>query len=143
MKKNGGSRFKDHLILVRQGTMYSIISYGAFLLLRNCIFTEDPQFLEIHLYFFKSHIKGQLISKLFFGILNFLQKTNQNKWTWGIISSKVELVWSFFDKSMTPKNHFQINWPLCQQIRLATTSEMILSHCAVSKVVMRSNFVLI
>ena len=143
MKKNGGSQFKDHLILVRQGTMCWIISYGAFLLLCNCIFTEDPQFHKIHLYFFKSHIKGQLISKLFFGILNFLQKTNENKWTWGIIVAKSNLFVRFFDKSMPPKNPSQINWPLCQQIRLATTSEMILPHCAVSKVVMRSNFVLI
>ena len=30
--------------------------------------------------------KGQLISKWFFGVVNFLQKTNENKSTWGIIA---------------------------------------------------------
>ena len=30
-------------------------------------------------------IKGQIISKWFFGVFDFLQKTNENKSTWGII----------------------------------------------------------
>ena len=33
-------------------------------------------------------MKGQLISKWFFGVGDFLQKTNKNKSTWGIIVVK-------------------------------------------------------
>ena len=33
-------------------------------------------------------IKGQIISKWFFGVFDFLQKTNQNKLTWGVILVK-------------------------------------------------------
>ena len=32
--------------------------------------------------------KGQLISKCLFGVFNFLQKTNENKSTWGFIVVK-------------------------------------------------------
>ena len=33
-------------------------------------------------------IKGQLISKRFFGVFHFFQKMNENKSTWGIIVVK-------------------------------------------------------
>ena len=33
-------------------------------------------------------IKGQIISKWLFGVFNFLQKTNENKLTWGFIVVK-------------------------------------------------------
>ena len=32
--------------------------------------------------------KGQIISKYLFGVFSFFQKTNENKWTWGIIVVK-------------------------------------------------------
>ena len=35
----------------------------------------------------ESCTKGQLISKCLFGVINFLQKTNKNKSTWGFIVS--------------------------------------------------------
>ena len=37
-------------------------------------------------------IKGQLISKWFFGVVDFLQKPNENKSTWGIIVVKSNYV---------------------------------------------------
>ena len=40
--------------------------------------------------------KSQIISKCLFGLFNYLQKTNENKWILGFIVSKVELVHSFF-----------------------------------------------
>jgi hypothetical protein len=43
--------------------------------------------------------KGQLISKWFFGVIDFLQKMNE----------RIRLY--YYDTS-TPKNHFEINWPL-------------------------------
>ena len=56
----------------------------------------------------KFNPKGQLISNWFFGVVDFLQKTNKNK----SHSSKVEFFRSFFEgKSMTPKAS-EINWPL-------------------------------
>ena len=56
--------------------------------------------------------KGQLISKWFFGSVNFLQKTNENKSTWGIIVVKSNSFVHFFEEIDDPKNHFEINWPL-------------------------------
>ena len=38
-----------------------------------------------------SAFKGQLISKWFFGVVDFLQKTNENKSTWGLIVVKSNL----------------------------------------------------
>ena len=60
--------------------------------------------------------KGQLLSKWFFGVVDFLQKTNKNKSSRGIIVVKSNLFGFFFwRKLMTPKNHFEINWPLVQE----------------------------
>ena len=56
--------------------------------------------------------KGQLISKSFFGVIDFLQKTNENKSTWGIIVVKSNLFIRFLEETDDPKNHFEINWPL-------------------------------
>ena len=58
--------------------------------------------------------KGQLISKWFFGVIDFLQKTNERKQVdLRYHSSKVKFVLSFFwRKLMTPKTNFEINWPL-------------------------------
>ena len=42
--------------------------------------------------------KGQLISKWFFGVFNFLQKTNENK----SHCSKVEFIRSFFGGNRRP-----------------------------------------
>ena len=62
-------------------------------------------------------IKGQLISKWFFGVVDFLQKTNENKSTWGIIAVKSNSFIRFLEEIDDPKNHFEINWPLEQFIQ--------------------------
>ena len=64
------------------------------------------------MYFFKSHTKGQLISKLFFGIVDFLQKMNENKSTWGIIVVKSNSFFHFLEEIEDIKDHFEIIWPL-------------------------------
>ena len=48
--------------------------------------------------------KGQLISKWFFDVFDFLQKPNENKYH----SSKVEFVRSFFERNVGLKKSFQI-----------------------------------
>ena len=55
--------------------------------------------------------KGQLISKWFFGVVDFLQKTNKNRSTWGIIVVKLN---SFvhLEETSAWKNHFDFVWPL-------------------------------
>ena len=50
--------------------------------------------------------KGQLISKWFFGVVDFLQKTNINKSTCGIIVVKSNLFVRFLEEIDDPKNHF-------------------------------------
>ena len=47
--------------------------------------------------------KGQLISKRLFGVFNFLQKTNKNKFH----SSKIEFVCSFFEGNVGLKKSFR------------------------------------
>ena len=47
--------------------------------------------------------KGQLISKWFFGVVDFLQKTNENK----SHSSKSELIRSFFGGNLGLKKTFR------------------------------------
>ena len=42
--------------------------------------------------------KGQLISKWFFGVVDFLQKTNENKSTWGIIVVKTNFFVHFLEE---------------------------------------------
>ena len=56
--------------------------------------------------------KGQLISKCFFGVFNFFQKTNENKSTWGIIVVNLNLFVRFLEETLTWKNHFDFVWPL-------------------------------
>ena len=53
--------------------------------------------------------KGQLISKWFFGVVDFLQITNKNKSTRGIIVIKPNLFVRFLEEIDDPKNHFEIN----------------------------------
>ena len=49
--------------------------------------------------------KGQLISKRFFEVDDFLQKMNENN----LHSSKNEFIHSFFEEIDDPKNLFEIN----------------------------------
>ena len=56
--------------------------------------------------------KGQIISKWFFGVFDFLQKTNENKSTWGIIVVKSNSFVRFLEEIEDTKNHFEIIWPL-------------------------------
>ena len=61
--------------------------------------------------------KGQLISKWFFGVVDFLQKMNGNKSTWGIIVVKSNSFVRFLEEIDDPKNHFEIIWPLVFSVK--------------------------
>ena len=63
-------------------------------------------------YYCSNIVKGQIMSKWLFGVFDFLQKTNENKSTWGIIVVKSNLFLRFLEEIDDPKNHFEINWPL-------------------------------
>ena len=52
--------------------------------------------------------KGELISKWFFEVVNFLQKTNKNN----SHRIKNEIICLFFGGNRWPQNHYDINWPL-------------------------------
>ena len=54
-----------------------------------------------------SRIKGQIISKCFFGVFNFLQKTNENT----SHTSKNKFICSFFGRIQAWQFAFEINWP--------------------------------
>ena len=56
--------------------------------------------------------KGKIISKCFFGVFDFLQKTNENKSTWGIIVVKSNSFVRFLEEIEDIKNPFKIIWPL-------------------------------
>ena len=47
-----------------------------------------------------------------FWVGDFLQKTNENKSTWGIIVAKLNSFVHFLEEIDDPKKHFEINWPL-------------------------------
>ena len=49
-----------------------------------------------------------------FEVVDFLQKTNENKSTWGIIVVKSNSFVHFLEEIDDPKNLFEINWPLAQ-----------------------------
>ena len=53
--------------------------------------------------------KGQLISKWFFGVVYFLQKTNKNKSTRGIIVVKSNFLVHFLGDLRITKSPFEIN----------------------------------
>ena len=57
-------------------------------------------------------VKGQIISKWFFGVFDFHQKTNENKSTLGIIVVKSNSLVCFLEEIKDTKNHFEIIWPL-------------------------------
>ena len=102
--KGNGVRLTKHIIVL-----------DCFLILNqldhlNWHITKLPQGAKICV---SCHwLKGQLISKCLFGVFDFFQKTNKIKLTWGIIVVKSNSFVCFWRKSMTPKNHFEINWPL-------------------------------
>ena len=51
--------------------------------------------------------KGQLISIRFYGVVDFLHKTNENKSTWGIIEVKSNLFVRFLEEIDDPKKPFR------------------------------------
>ena len=57
-------------------------------------------------------IKGQLISKCLFGVINSSKK--RTKTILRYHSSKVEFFVRFLGELKIPKRHFEINWPLVQ-----------------------------
>ena len=52
------------------------------------------------------YTKGQLISKWFFGVVDFLQKTNENKSTWGIIVKSNSFI-RFLEEIDDPQKPFR------------------------------------
>ena len=56
--------------------------------------------------------KGRIISKWFFGVFDFLQKTNENKSTWGIMIVKSNFFVRFLEEIKDTKNSFEIIWLL-------------------------------
>ena len=56
--------------------------------------------------------KGPIISKWFFGVFDFLQKTNENKSTWVIIEVKSNSFVRFLEEIEDTKNPSKIIWPL-------------------------------
>ena len=50
--------------------------------------------------------------EMVFGIVDFIQKTNENKLTLGIIVVKLNSFVRFLEEIDAPKNHFEIKWPL-------------------------------
>ena len=56
--------------------------------------------------------KGQIISKWFFGVFDFLPKTNENKSTWGTIVVKLNYHVRFLEEIEDTKNPIEIIWPL-------------------------------
>ena len=56
--------------------------------------------------------KGQIFSKRFFYVFDFLQKTNENWRTWGIIVVKSNSFVQFLEEIKDIKNPFKIIWPL-------------------------------
>ena len=62
--------------------------------------------------FLNGSAKGQIISKWFFGVFYFLQKTNENKSTWGVIVVKSNSFVRFLEEIKDIKNLFEIIWPL-------------------------------
>ena len=59
-----------------------------------------------------ANVEGQIISKYFFGVFNFLQKTNENKSNWGIIVVKSNSFVRFLEKIEDIKTPFEIYLPL-------------------------------
>ena len=69
---------------------------------------KEQDYLEVS----KTLSKGQIISKWFFGVFDFLQKTNENKSIWGIIVVKSNSFVRFLEEIEDIKTPFEINWPL-------------------------------
>ena len=64
------------------------------------------------IYWKVASIKGQVISKWFLGS-SISSKKWTNEFNFTTMISQVDLFsFVFWRKSMTPKNHFEINWPL-------------------------------
>ena len=65
---------------------------------------------------FGVHSKAQLISKCFFGTyLQFFQKTNKKIQPNYYGTSRRIVFIRFLEELKTPKNYFEINWPLVAQ----------------------------
>ena len=94
-------------IKIRQSTIWYA---GSLILCDKWLIDEAFDVLRILIIFYR--LKGQLKKKKFFGVVDFLQKTNESKSTWGIIAVKSNLLVCFLEEIDEPKNHFEINWPL-------------------------------
>ena len=77
-------------------------------LIKIITFSEDSQWQDVD----EESAKGQIISKWFFDVFDFLQKSNENKSTWGIIVVKSNSFVCFLEEIEDIKNPFEIIWPL-------------------------------
>ena len=59
-------------------------------------------------------LKGQLISKCLFGVLNSYKKTNKNNSTWGTIVVRSNFLVHSLEELKIPKRYFKINCPLAK-----------------------------
>ena len=74
---------------------------------REVLWPESQSFVDK---FFCSN--GHLISKCLFSVLNFFQKMNENRSTWGIIAVKSNSFVSFWKKCWIEKNKVDFVWLL-------------------------------
>ena len=81
-----------------------IFSKFVVMLFTKCLIVsiEDPIDPEK-----STSFKGQLISKWFFWVVDFLQKTNENKSTWGIIVVKSNSFVHFLEEIDDPPKPFR------------------------------------
>ena len=56
------------------------------------------------------------------------KKTNENKSTWGTIVVKSNFFIPYFGELKIPKRHFEINWPLADQIMDLRTQSVIMGN---------------
>ena len=106
------------LACLRLGSMYassSIFFAWSKWFLKFCFLNVGiPSWQKLCLFYkikgaWKS-VTSKSCSTRFFGVVNFLQKTDENKST--IIVVKSNSLVRFLEEIDDPKNHFEINWPL-------------------------------
>ena len=73
------------------------------------------------------NVKGQLISKCLFGVLNFFQKTNEIKSTWDIIVVKSNSFVCFLEEFTALQFAFEINWPLIARVQYMILPEELIT----------------
>ena len=76
-------------------------------------------------------IKGQLISKRFFGVVDFLQKTNENKSIWGIIVVKLNSFVRFLEEIDDPQKTLTVVEVSVQKVKKDSSLPGIWTHSTI------------